>query len=196
MSFKFLNVEFHVTAPFALLISFLLAEDRSGIMTASLLAMTVHEAGHLIAMKLLGIAPKSVRLQLGGILIVADNFCTFSENVIIALAGPAANLIFTLLLVPIIIYFGSITVIKFAAVQVIIGVLNLMPVKGLDGGTVSFALFQKICNKYAELLSGIVSVTFSIVLFVVGVAAIVKNANNPSLLLLSIYLIILNIIKR
>lgn len=196
MSIKLLGIEFCVTVPFSVLLTFLLINDRSGMMTVSLCAMTVHEAGHIIAMKVFHCAPKSVRLGLGGILIRACDFCTFTENIIIALSGPFANLLILLILLPVYAVTKSFTVLEFAAVQGIIGFINLLPVKGLDGGTVMLSFLQKVTEKYSLFLAIIFSVFFTILIFLLGIAVIVKNTDNPSLLLLGIYLIILNIIKR
>jgi Zn-dependent protease len=88
-----------------------------------LLAMVLHEAGHLVAAVALGIRIKSVALRWKGL-------CTVREagppdkNLLVSLAGPFVNLLL-LLLWPLSHRFGLANV-CFAAV-------NLLPLSGSDG---------------------------------------------------------------
>ena len=94
MRFSVFGINFHISVPFVVLISFLLIIDKTGLMTASLAAVAVHELGHIIAMKSLKCLPKEIDLHFGGILICGTAYCTFSENAIIAFSGPFANFLF------------------------------------------------------------------------------------------------------
>lgn len=117
MIFSILGIKFEISVPFAVILSFLLVTDGTGLMTASLSAVVAHEAGHLIAMKLSGCAPQSVKLGAGGVLMIGSAFCTAKENIIIALSGPFVNLLLTALLWTAGSLANNLLLLAFAAVQ-------------------------------------------------------------------------------
>lgn len=193
MIFKLFNIEFQISVPFAVMFAFLLVTDKTGLMSASLLAVVLHEIGHLIWMKKCRTAPKLVKMSLGGVLMVGSAFCTAKESISIALAGPIVNFLFTVVFYSLGVYFDNVLLAAFGVVQFLVGAINLFPVKGLDGGTVLTVLLEKYCNRNVALIVKLVSFCVSVGVLVLGIAVAVKNTSNPSLLLLGIYLIILNI---
>ncbi|MBQ1183724.1 MAG: hypothetical protein IIX60_04685 [Clostridia bacterium] len=196
MIFKIFNIEFQISVPFAVMFAFLLVTDKTGLMSASLLAVVLHEIGHLLWMKKCHTAPKTVKMSLGGVLMVGNAFCTAKESISIALAGPIVNFLFTVVFYFLGVYFDNVLVVAFGVVQFLVGAINLLPVKGLDGGTVLRVLTLKYCKRNADLLVKLVSFCISVAILVLGIAVTVKNTSNPSLLLLGIYLIILNISRK
>ena len=88
-----------------------------------LLAMVLHEAGHLIAAVVVGIRIKSVALRWKGL-------CTVREagppdkNLLVSLAGPCTNVLL-LLLWPMSHRFGL--------ANICFAVVNLLPINGSDG---------------------------------------------------------------
>ncbi len=195
MRFRFFGVSVDVSVPFAVILAFLLITDKTGLMTVSLAAILFHELGHFIAMKIEGCAPLAVKFCSAGVMISGTRYCTIKENAVIAVSGPLANFIFTLLFYCLWLVSGAYLMLVFAAVQFIVGAVNLLPVKGLDGGTL-FVCFLKIFPKVnVKLVFTVVSVLMACAMTVLGAAVAVKNVSNPSLLLLGIYLIILNIMK-
>ncbi len=195
MSFKIYGIKFSISVPFAVMLAFLLLMDTSGLMSASLLAVTVHEMGHLVAMKYAKCPPLEINLRIGGILMIGNGFSTFFENLLISLSGPLANLLLFLGLWSVGALTDSLVLLTFSAVQLIVGAVNLLPVKGLDGGTVLKLLLLKFTKSNVDFVCNIISILFSCVMLVLGLAVAVKNVSNPSLLLLAIYIIILNISK-
>ena len=195
MIFKVLGINIEISVPFAVIIAFLLVTDTTGLMSASLLAVSVHEAGHLVAMKLKDCAPASVKLGAGGILIIGSSFCTAGESIIIALAGPLANFLLTAVFMIIATISNSVLSFAFAAVQLLVGAVNLLPVRGLDGGTILRFLLIRLPKCNVELTLKLVSIFTAVAITVIGVAVAVKNVSNPSLLLLGLYLIIINSYK-
>lgn len=193
MIFKLFNIEFQISVPFAVMFAFLLVTDKTGLMSASLLAVVLHEMGHLVWMKKCRTAPKSVKMSLGGVLMIGSAFCTAKESISIALAGPIVNFLFTVVFYSLGVYFDNVLLAAFGVVQFLVGAINLLPVKGLDGGTVLTVLLEKYCKRNVVLIVKLVSFFVSVAILVLGIAVAVKNTSNPSLLLLGIYLIILNI---
>ena len=196
MRFKILGVKFYISVPFCIMLAFLLIVDQTGLMTASIFAMLVHEFGHLFMMRLLKCLPREVNFGFGGITICGTQFCTFRESAEIALSGPVANFIVFVLLYGL----GSILkdgyMMAFSVVQLLEGAINLFPVKGLDGGTVLRVIINSLRIRYKRFIVNTVSIITAFAIFVGGMAVAVKNVSNPSLLLLGIYLIILNVCRR
>ena len=195
MSFKVLNIKFDISVPFAVVITFLLLMDNTGLMTASLFPVVVHELGHLIIMKKIGCAPQSIKFSAAGILISGTSYCTLKENIFVALAGPITNLFLTLLLYLLGNIFSYKILIVYSAVQLLVALINLLPIKGLDGGAISLYIFEHFNIANAKMLCSLVSIITACAVIVFGTAVFIKNTSNPSLLLLGIYLIILNIMK-
>lgn len=196
MSLRLWGVDLYVSVPFTVTLAFLLLCDQTGLMSASLFAVLFHEAGHFCMMKILRCEPKSVKLSASGILISGASFCTFKDNILIAASGPFVNLWLTVLLWLVGRATNSYYLLCLAAVQFVVGFVNLLPVKGLDGGTVFFNLLSKFKFRNAGLICSFISIFFACSVLVFGTYIAVINVNNPSLLLLGIYLIVINLMKR
>ena len=72
----------------------------------------------------------------------------------------------------------------------------MLPVKGLDGGTLMLILLRSLKLRSPEFVFSFISLFTAVGSVVAGVAVAVKNTSNPSLLLLGVYLVVLNIMKR
>lgn len=195
MSFEIFGVKFKISVVFAVITAFLLVTDKTGLMSASLIAVLVHETGHLIAMKAAKCAPGSVELCAGGILITGNAACTAKDSLLIALSGPVANFLCFALLFCAAKLGDGVTVYAFSAVQLLVGAVNILPIKGLDGGSVLKIILSHFRKCNAALILKAVSFFTAAAITVIGTAVAVKNVSNPSLLLLGIYLIIINILK-
>ena len=84
---------------------------------------------------------------------------------------------------------------NFAVIQLVEGAMNMIPINGLDGGSLLHIFINSTNIKYKNFVFNVISFSSSILIFIIGTAVAVRNVSNPSLLLLGIYLIILNIIK-
>lgn len=107
----------------ALCVLRLVAEPEA--FTAFLAAAAAHEAGHLLTLRLLGAEISSVRL---GFLDarIGTNTLGYREEALCALAGPAASVLFCVL-------FRTLAP-TFAAISLLLGLFNALPVFPLDGG--------------------------------------------------------------
>lgn len=106
---------------------FLLAAwlDPFGAFGPFLLAAAEHELAHLAALRLCGVRVEGIRLGFGDAQI-RTGFLGWRAEFICALAGPAANL----LSFPA----ARIRFPVFAAVSLLLGLFNLLPMPPLDGG--------------------------------------------------------------
>ncbi len=155
---------------------------------SSLTAVLLHELAHAFAARSRGyVADNILLLPYGAVLYNRDNTDKVS-NVIIALAGPLANFILSLLfisfwwLAPSSYPFTE----DFVNANICIGIFNLLPVWPLDGGRVIFTL----CGYRPRAMRGlkICSVILSAALLILFGFS-VKYGVNFSLLIMALFLL-------
>ena len=95
-----------------------------GFLFLGLLAMALHETGHLITSLAVGLKVKSVGLCMKGFYIVREAG-TPSKNLLVTLAGPLTNVAL------LIIFWHASSV--FTLANMCFAICNLAPVKGSDG---------------------------------------------------------------
>ena len=95
-----------------------------------LIAMVVHEAGHVVTARSLGVRVKRCGISWRGFYLVRESG-TPLQNAVISSAGPLANLISigSIFLLP---YLGR-PVITFALMSLLLGITNLLPLRNSDG---------------------------------------------------------------
>lgn len=107
--------------------------DKTGIGAASLLAAMMHECGHLLAAKRMGIPLRSLRFDfLGARIEVGERLLSYGEEWLLCASGPLFSLLFSLICLPLQTvdpFFSMLSVSSF-----LLGLLNLLPVKSFDGG--------------------------------------------------------------
>ena len=127
-----------VTTLCALLL--LIARPRA--FPALLLSVTLHEMGHIVTARLLGVRFSSLRLSpMGAALTPLGGMGGYREEILVALAGPCVNLLSALL-------FHKATSNSFLHFFVIsssfLGLLNLLPIRSFDGGRILLCAFSHI----------------------------------------------------
>lgn len=196
MKLKILGIDIYVSVAFCAIITLMLVIDRTGSIIPLLAGTAVHELGHLIAMRNQKNPVKKIMLIPAALLIVGGVTSSDKEEINTVSAGPIANIAvggFFLLLFWVI---GKEMLLLYAVIQLALAVFNLLPVKGLDGGTLLFiALRRKMELSTAELLVKIISFVLSAGLAILGALLFVTVPQNPSLLICGIYLVILTLIN-
>lgn len=196
MRFKLLGTEIYVSFLFAAVIAFMLATDRTGLALPTLCAVLFHETGHLLAMWALDCNPKRVKLIPASVQITMPFSKSFRNDLIIAVCGPLVNfIIFGVLYFNYLAFHGQ-TTLYYALVNLLVGLFNILPVKGLDGGTILFTLLARKwdINK-AALTVKLITVIMALGVIVLAVMLTVYKKFNPTLYLVGIYLLISAIIK-
>lgn len=156
------------------------------------LTLFIHELSHAYAAKKLKVEILEVDIfPFGGAFILDSSaFLRPDIEILIALAGPLANLVFVLLLN----MFGEITgfyqeyLIK---INIIMCLFNLLPGLPLDGGrTLKSILSTYIGVTKAYKFTSYISYVISFLMLYIGIYSILNGSNNYELFILSVFLFI------
>lgn len=197
MSFRLFGISVEITVPFCLLLAFMLLVDRTGMMSHMLLAVCLHEGGHLLAMARCAALPKALRLRAGTVAIEkSGRLLRPGQEACIAAAGPAANLVLAAVGL---LWYGC-TGLYAAAVTALTNLLfaayNLLPILGLDGGDLCLlALSGRMGERRAARLMGLMSWGLIIGLLAAGTYLLAQGAPNPTLLTTGVYLAFMQALK-
>ena len=197
MKFKFLGTQIYISFLFCATLCFMIAIDRTGLIIPTLFAVFIHESGHLLAMWAADCQPKAVRLIPTSVQIIRGFSTKKYGEAAIAFCGPAANLVLFGVLYANYNIFGSEISLNFAILNLVIAVFNLLPVSGLDGGTILTLFIARFTNVYkAESIVRIVTVVFAVVAFLLGVYLASIGTVNISVFIVAIYLLVCGMIKK
>jgi Zn-dependent protease len=132
-------------------------------------SVLLHEMGHAAMAKRFGIGTRAITLHiLGGLASIEREPDTPREEIYIALAGPAVNLVLFAISLPLM-YFQLPGASDMALINAIMGIFNLFPAYPMDGGRVFKALLQmRYGAAKAKKISLQVTVASSIILVAVG----------------------------
>ncbi len=197
MKFKLFGTEIYVSFLFCAVVCFMLVIDRTGLVIPTLFATLVHETGHLFAMWVAECQPRSIRLIPTSVQIVRGFSRKRGGEIGITLCGPMANLAVFLSLFVNYSIFGSLQSLSFAVLNLVIALFNLLPVSGLDGGTLLEIIIARYTDIYkAESIVRIITAVFAVIAFLLGVYLWVSQALNISVFIVAVYLGVCSVIKR
>jgi Zn-dependent protease len=124
-----------------------------GVLAAAFGCVLLHELGHALAARRFGIATRDITLYpIGGVARLERMAERPAHELVIALAGPAVNLVIAVLLLPIALAVAAVDpgllvgslaglfLLRLLAVNVVMVVFNLLPAFPMDGGRVLRAL--------------------------------------------------------
>lgn len=171
---------------FAICSVFLLFDDK--LFLTTLLASFLHECGHITAIFITGAKISKIKVNAFSVDIIQDNCLPYLKEIFIILSGPILNIMLCIL-AELIYEFSKIESLRFFSVQnLIIGVINLLPISSLDGGRVLVIFLKKYLDENVVYrISCIVSVIFIVPIFCLGFCAVIKYFNF-SILILILYL--------
>ncbi len=196
MRFKFLGTEIYISFLFAAVITAMIAFDRTGYILPLLFAVIMHEFGHLCAMWIFECAPKRIRLVPAAVEITSKINFSGKNEIIIAACGPAVNLILFFTLWFNYLAFNKEMSLICGMINLLIGIFNLLPVTGLDGGTI---LYNILCRKTEEgrarLIMRIINLSVAAALLIIAVCLCFKGQFNLSFFIIGLYLIVMGLMK-
>ncbi len=184
MSFTFKGCKIKVSFYFFASVAIMALFDSSGMLIGGMLSATLHELGHLAAMLLIpDRQPSQISVTPFGLRIKGSPLAEFADGEIIVLsAGCAVNLVLAAAT------FGIFP--KFAAMNLVLGALNALPVDSFDGGAIfKILLSRRFGAKATEVISTAVSLLVVIIMAFVGVRILFCTGYNFTLLGMSLWLL-------
>lgn len=168
---------FHIEDSFWCMLALLIFLDTDGMTPIFLFSAAVHELGHLIMVLLCGGSITSFRLSAAGGMLRYQLAChTRRKDFLIAAAGPAAGLLFSLIC-------GLFGFSLLAGAGILLNGFNLLPVPPLDGGQMLECIFER-SHPLVHVL-----IQFSLVmLFTLGIYAGIQQ-NGWGLCLIAVLLV-------
>lgn len=159
--------------------------DKSGESMLTLAAAALHEIGHIIMLLLLGIGIKRIAVTPLGLEIDAKRgYRSFTEEITVSLAGCAVNFITFALLCG---RGGAARLL--AESSLLLGILNIMPVRCLDGGEALLAGVSLVClPDKAEKICRAVSFVTLFLLWIPAAYIFLMSGYNYSLFMMCIWL--------
>lgn len=197
MKLKLLGTEIYVSFLFMAMLTLMIACDKTGFVLPTLFAVFIHELGHLFAMWALGISPKRIKLIPTSVQIVSDIASRYTSDIFVSLCGPIANFVLFIALYINFLSFKNEMSLCYGLLNLIIGIFNLFPVKGLDGGRILLSLTAKFfsLNK-AELVLKIVTIIIAVAIIIVGILLAIKKELNLSIFIIGIYLLTMSLATK
>lgn len=199
MRFTVRNCRVELSFLFVAVVTFYLLIDRTGIAGVGLVAAVLHEIGHLAAMCLFSVPPEKIRLKPFGIEIAEKRGVrrSYGRDAAISLSGPAANLLFFALCC---LGYSALSweyLFHLAAANLLLALLNVLPVEPLDGGQALYALLcLRLRMEHAQRVVEIVSFCVVFPIAVLGFLVLLRSGYNFSLLLIGGYLILMLVLKK
>jgi len=186
MKLKTKKISVDISFYFAAVLTLSMLSDKTNISCYSILSALLHETGHLLCLLFFRANPKSITLSLFGMRIVRGaKTLSYKQEIMTALSGPLVNLF----LFAVFLFFGE-KAMMFSAVNLALGLFNLLPVKPMDGGEV---LYFSLCRFFNEntvrKISDVITVITALILFVLGVCLLIKSGYNFMLLVVSVYIV-------
>lgn len=197
MKFKLFDTEIYISFLFAATVTIMLLTDKTGYMLPALFAIVLHELSHLFMMWLLECAPKRIKLIPASVQITAPFQKRYRNDILVAAAGSSVNILLFLTLYFNYLAFRNEVTFYFALLNLVIGGFNLLPVKGLDGGTILFCILEKYKgpDKAAVTLK-IITIILAVALILTAITLTLRGKINISMYIIGIYLFVMCLLKN
>ena len=197
MKFKLFGTEIYISFLLAAMVTIMLLTDKTGYMLPALFAVFLHEIGHLFMMWVLECAPKRVKLIPASIQITTPFGKRYRNDILTAISGPAVNILLFLTLYFNYLAFGNKVTLYFALLNLVIGSFNLLPVNGLDGGTILYCVLAKYKSpQKAALILKIITLSLAVAIIIAAITLSLRGKINISFYIMGIYLLIMSLLKN
>ena len=150
---------------FSVLLFLSLLLTHSYFAICALSAIILHELGHIIAARLCKVKFKALNIGIYGAGLNAERTdFSYKNEIIIALGGALSNLITVLASLPLYLSTQSTTLLSFIASSILLGIMNLLPIKTFDGGRILHSL---LCLFFTPFTSDkILSISSFFIIFI------------------------------
>ena len=164
----------------------------AGIILPSLAGVILHESAHMLAAVLLGIPLRSLDIGIfGASLKVRGSLISYPKEFLLCAAGPSMNFISAIAAV---IYsdhrgYYSDCGEWFIAVSIMLGLLNLIPAEGFDGGRMLSVVVTSLFGpRAAAKLISVTTFTSILLLWMVSVYLLIRYGTSLSLFVFTVSL--------
>lgn len=150
-------------------------------------AVALHELGHIFLAKLCKISMREMRLGIfGASLQPQESLMSYKEEIFICLGGPLMNF---LSVIPTVFLLDGHIPQAFVMTSVALGIINLLPISGFDGGRMFSALAHSLFScRTAERISSVLSFVIIFALWCFSVYLMFKISASVSLFVFSLSL--------
>ena len=168
---------------FSVLMLSVILVTSSAYLPALLLSVAIHELGHVVAAGLCAIRLSQLKLGiLGATLTPVNTIYSYKKEILLCAGGPFFNFISAFIVFLITKDCSSLFVISSLS----LGVLNLFPIKGFDGGRISEALLCfAFCPQKSSHIIKLTSFLFLFCIWAVSVYLLIKASASLSLFVFS-----------
>ena len=166
--------------------------DFSVYTALALAAAVIHECGHILCARAQRADIEAITIYPFGADIRIDNSkLSYRGETMIALSGPGANFITALVIYCLLFFCYTKAGMFFFFANMMLGIINLLPIKSLDGGkTLEFLLCDHMPLDSAMKILDVVSMVFFILLTFFALFVLAATGYNFSLLVICAYLFI------
>ncbi len=199
MQFKIKNTVCKISFSFfALILLILTLTDDFSFFLVFLWAV-LHELVHLIFITAFSCAPEKITFSVFGADIVRGNklHTTIEKEFIINLSAPVLNLVIGIFLFYLDNKSSNNIISKSAEANLVLGLFNLLPFYNFDGGNALRCLLNKIIvENITEKILTIMSVITATLFSVVSTYIFFNLNQNPSMIIISVYMFACIIFKK
>ncbi len=192
MKFKLFGCKINIRFYFVASLTIMLLFFPQRMLLFGITAAFLHEFGHIAAILAYKQRIRELDFSPFGIRMVREYTIETNYNgeIWISLAGPLFNLSLSLFSYMGAALFSSSALLNFAALNLCLGLFNLLPILPLDGGTILHILLCKIFpESMAGRISNVMTVLWLLPLACMGFFLLLQSGYNASLLITSVYLI-------
>lgn len=199
MTFRLFGIQIKVSYSSVLLFTIaVISSVREDLIILFLISSLLHEVGHLVFIITFCGKPQRLSISLTEFNISCDmSKLSFFQELLISTSGFVTNFFLSLVSFLFYLCFKSHLFYDFSAVNILIGIFNILPIKSLDGEAVlSNILSRRLSSETVDTIITFLSVIFLIPIAILGFMTLFTTVNNYSLLFVFIYLISIIIFKE
>ncbi|MCI7401746.1 MAG: hypothetical protein MSH40_03610 [Christensenella sp.] len=180
---------------FFLVAIYFIAAEKASLFAGYTIAIIVHEYSHYLVAKALGYSLGAVKIMPYGGRISGYTYNSFFDGMMIAFAGPIANIVLSLVIMSSwsLINNAYDYTINIIRSNIYLALVNLLPIYPLDGSQIVF-LFSKNKIRMAKRLK-VISIIFGAIFIALSIVSIFYSM-NVTLSIFGIFLIISTIFDK
>ncbi len=188
------RIKLNINFTFLILIVLLLYSGDIKLLLIYVLFSYLHEYTHAVAASFMGYTPAEISAGLfGGVLHLKEGYVKPGAELIIHSAGPLFNLSVAMIAYLVFINTGWFWMYDIIALNLILALFNLLPFYPLDGGKiVNIYIARFVGYDRSYMISKLISIIFSILLFILGLYLVQYNVINLLICALAVNLYIVS----